>query len=70
MWREISKEKPVEDGLYCVAEFDGKRLVSYSLNFCVVDGVLRLNGGWCDRINITHWMPYSELREMLEKNLP
>ena len=66
IWKSI-KEKPTQEGIYIVAEFDGDKMVNLHTNWAFYDGHLGPNNlTWSAPIRPTHWMSYADYRRALE----
>lgn len=66
MWHNI-KNKPTQEGLYVVAQFEGDKMVDFHPEYALIEGYWGPNNiGWSQRIEVTHWMTRKEYREHLE----
>lgn len=66
IWKNI-KEKPTQEGIVIVAEFDGDIMVNLHTNWCFFEGHFEPNNRtWSAPIRPTHWMSYADYRKALE----
>ena len=67
MWHSIDN-KPTKEGIIVVARFDGDKMVEFCDDWALLGDYFGPNKAsyWGTR-NITHWMYYSEYRELLEQ---
>ena len=67
MWHSV-KNKPTQDGIIVVARFEGDKMVELSTNWAKLEGYFGPNSSsYFGTRDITHWMYYSEYREVIEK---
>lgn len=66
LWKRIKDHKPVEEGIYVVARFEGDEMTWYSTDWCNCEGYFGPNSAsYCGELNPTHWMLAREYRQAL-----